>query len=95
MAVFAWVVALCYWADLLFPPCLAVYALIRWRGRWRIFAAAPLAVAIPAVAGFLYFRHVRSPNPILLLLYVAGTLGLSVYSAVVLTLYCRRNPQRA
>jgi hypothetical protein len=95
MAVFAWFLALCYWADLLFPPCLAVYALIRWRGRWRILAAAPLLVVVPAAIAFLRFRHERSPNSALLLLYVAATLGLCAYSAVVLLLYCRQKPQRA
>jgi len=95
MAIFAWVLALCYWADLLFPLCLAVYALIRWRGRWRILAAAPLVVAVPAAAAFLHFRHEPSPSIIAILLYVAATLGLCAYSAVVLLLYSKRKPQQA
>ncbi|MGA2041690.1 MAG: hypothetical protein ABSH42_20605 [Bryobacteraceae bacterium] len=93
MTVLQWVVALCFFCDVLFPPCLAIYALILWRGRWRIAAGAPLLVVIPAAASFLHLRS--GLGTIWLLLYVLLALMLSAYSAMVLTLYCNRKPPRA
>jgi hypothetical protein len=96
MSVLRWVVALCFFADVLFPPCLAIYALVRWRGRWRTAAATPLLVTIPAAVSFWHFRSGRADSaPVSLLLYVLLALALSAYSAVVLTLYCNRKPPRA
>jgi hypothetical protein len=96
MTVLRWLVALCFFADVLFPPCLAVYALIRWRGRWRNAAAAPLLVVVPAAVTFLHFRHGGAASgSIWLLLYVPLTLVLCTYSAGVLLLYSKRKPPRA
>jgi hypothetical protein len=95
MTVLRWVVAFCFFADVLFPPCLAIYALIRWRGRWRSAAAAPLLVTVPAAISFCHVRRGWAGSaPISLLLYVLLALVLSVYSAAVLTLYCNRKPLR-
>jgi len=96
MTVLRWVVGLCFLADLLFPPCLAVYALIRWRGGWRYAAAAPLLVTIPAALSFVSFRSGWvARGSFWPLLYALLALALSGYSAVVLSLYCNRKPQRA
>jgi hypothetical protein len=90
-----WVVAFCFFADVLFPPCLAIYALMRWRGRWRIAAAAPLLVTVPAAVSFWHVRRGWAGSaPMSLLLYVLVALALSAYSAAVLTLYCNRKPPR-
>jgi hypothetical protein len=86
-------VALCFFADVLFPPCLAVYALLRWQGGWRNLAAAPLLVTAPAALSFLYFRHGDSAGSVWVLLYVLLALLLCAYSAVVLMLYCKRKPR--
>jgi len=94
MIVLGWLVAVCFWADLLFPPCLAIYAAIRWRGGWRIAAAAPLLVTIPAAVSFLHSPHgeaaADSPS---LLWYVSLSLALCAYSATVLLMYFKRKPQ--
>jgi hypothetical protein len=91
ITVSGWLVALCFWADLLFPPCLGIYALIRWRGGWRVAAAVPLLVALPAAVTFLSTRHgeagADSPS---LLWYVPLSLVLCAYSATVLLRYLNR-----
>lgn len=95
MNVLRWLVALCFFADVLFPPCLAVYALIRWRGRWRRLAAAPLLVVVPAAVWFQYlWRDRAAGGSASVLLFVLLTLLLCVYSGVVLVLYCNRKTPR-
>ncbi|MGO9010835.1 MAG: hypothetical protein ACLQPN_12095 [Bryobacteraceae bacterium] len=92
----AWLVGLCIWADVLLPPGLAIYALLRWRGGWRIAAAAPLLVVIPAAVSFSHFRRGGGAvNSLSLLLYVLLALALCSYSVVVLILYLRRKPRQS
>jgi hypothetical protein len=95
MTVLRWLVALCFFADLLFPPCLAVYALIRWQGRWRNLAAAPLLVVVPAAVSFLYLRQGQAAKGSLwLLLYVPLTLVVCTYSLAVAMLHSKSKPPR-
>jgi len=83
--------ALCLGADLLFPPCLAIYGLIYWRGGWRIAAAAPLLVTIPGLAVFLHTRRGERPaDSVTVLLFAVVALLLCTYSVVVLIVYRRR-----
>ncbi|HEY1219401.1 MAG: hypothetical protein ABSE42_11195 [Bryobacteraceae bacterium] len=96
MTVLGWLVALCLFADVLFPPCLAFYALISWRGRWRIAAAAPLLVAVPAAVSFWsVWRNRAVAAPASIVFYVLLALILSAYSVMVLVLYLRRDPPPA
>jgi hypothetical protein len=96
MTVLRWLVALCFAVDVLFPPFLAGWALIRWRGRWRNAAAVPLLVVVPAALSFLHFRSGWvAAGSVWPLLYVLLALALSAYSAVVLSLYSNRKPPRA
>jgi len=88
MTVFAWLVGLCLWADLLFPPGLAVYALIRWRGGWRVAAAAPLVVVVPA--RLLYWPSLHRPDRASPFPYVALSLAVGIYSLIVLLKYINR-----
>lgn len=92
MIVLGWFAVLCFLADVLFPPCLAIYALLRWRGGWRIAAAAPLVVTVPAAVSFLNSWRSSSPAR---LLYVALSLALCVYSATVLLKYLNRKTPKA
>jgi len=89
MIVLGWFVGVCFMADVLFPPCLAIYALFRWRGGWRIAAAVPLAVAAPAAVLFLRSQGSTSPAR---LLYVALSLVLCAYSGILLMKYINRKP---
>ena len=96
MTVLRSVVAWCFFANVLFPPCLAIYALVRWRGRWRIAAAAPLLVTIPAAVSYWHSRRGWTDSaPVSLLWYVLLALLLGGYSVVVLTLYSNRKSPRA
>ena len=90
MIVFVWLVGLCFWLDLLFPPCLAVYALLRWQGRWRTLAVAPLAVIVPAAISFLIWNPGRShgTSP-WVFAYTVLALAVCAYSAGVLLMYTR------
>ncbi|MGB9458218.1 MAG: hypothetical protein WCB12_19370 [Bryobacteraceae bacterium] len=94
MRVLGWLVGLCIWADVLLPPGLAIYALLRWRGGWRIAAAMPLLVVIPAAVSFYQSRRGGGPvSSLSILLYVLLALALCSYSVVVLILYLRRKPR--
>lgn len=96
MIVLGWLVSLCIWADVLLPPGLAFYALLRWRGGWRIAAAAPLLVEVPAAISFAHAWRAGGPvNSFSLLVYVLLALALCSYSVVVLILYFRHKPRHA
>ena len=89
IVVLGWFAGVCFLADVLFPPCLAIYALLRWSGRWRIAAAVPLAVTIPGTVFFLKSQGSTSPAR---LLYVALSLVLCAYSGILLMKYLNRKP---
>lgn len=50
------------WIGILPPLLFAVYAAIRWRGRWRVLAQIPLLVDIVFFAG-LIGGQMENPDP--------------------------------
>jgi hypothetical protein len=82
--------ALCGWGGLVLPLGMAVYGVLKWRGRWRVAASVPLAVLMlffaPLVADWL-----RDPTADNLwgLVFIPVGLLLFLYSTVVLVLRWR------
>ena len=79
------------WSGIVFPPALAVYALLKWHGWWRFLASAPLVVIVGFFAPLIPAWLRDSPAYSLWgLLFVPLGMLLAVYSGMVLILYRRR-----
>ena len=91
MLVVNFLIGLVIWSGILFSPALAVYALIKWRGRWRVAAALPL-VALLAFFAPMIPAWIRDPtqNNLWGLILMPLAMLLAIYSGVVLILYRRR-----
>jgi hypothetical protein len=87
---FGLIAGLVVWSGIVFPPALAIYALINWRGRWRIAAAVPGAMLVALFAPWM-IRLRDNPNSTLWgLVFVPMAMALAIFSGAVLLLYRRK-----
>jgi hypothetical protein len=82
--------ALCGWGGFVLPLGMAVYGLLKWRGRWKVAASVPLVVLVlffaPLVADW---QHDPTANNLWGIVFIPVGLLLFVYSSVVLVLRWR------
>jgi hypothetical protein len=82
--------ALCGWGGLVLPLGMAVYGLVKWRGRWRVAASVPLAVLVLFFAPLLAdWQHDPTAHNLWGLVFIPVGLVLFVYTTVVLVLRWR------
>ena len=82
--------ALAGWCGLVLPVGVAVYGLLKWRGRWRVAASVPRAVLVLFFAPLLAdWRHDPTADNLWGLVFIPVALLLFLYSAVVLVLRWR------
>ncbi|HKE26834.1 MAG TPA: hypothetical protein VKB88_30990 [Bryobacteraceae bacterium] len=78
------------WTGILFPPGLAIYALLKWQGKWRLAAAAPVAaLAVFFVPLILDWQRDATAVNLWGLLFVPVAMLLAIYSGMVVILYRR------